>query len=114
MYGEYTPLSARDILTKDLEELRLTVREMRERGEEAGGDDGGGGAGGEAAGEDFLATGGSSGCWACTGWRMGPCSPSVQRAGLGWAGVPGLAAACVGTGMHTVEGVLLLLQCKRL
>jgi hypothetical protein len=30
VYGEYTPLSARDILSKDVEELRLTVREMKE------------------------------------------------------------------------------------
>ncbi|PSC75373.1 F-box-like WD repeat-containing TBL1X [Micractinium conductrix] len=30
VYGEYTPLSARDILVKDIEELKVTVRDMKE------------------------------------------------------------------------------------
>ena len=34
VYGEYTPLTARDILTKDIEELKETVREMKERQQE--------------------------------------------------------------------------------
>ncbi len=31
VYGEYTPLTARDILTKDLDALKLTVREFKEQ-----------------------------------------------------------------------------------
>jgi outer membrane translocation and assembly module TamA len=30
VYGEYTPLTAREILVKDIDELRLAVREMKE------------------------------------------------------------------------------------
>ncbi|PRW45142.1 F-box-like WD repeat-containing TBL1XR1 [Chlorella sorokiniana] len=30
VYGEYTPLQARDILVKDIDELKVTVREMKE------------------------------------------------------------------------------------
>lgn len=30
VYGEYTPLTARDILVKDIDELRVTVRDMKE------------------------------------------------------------------------------------
>ncbi len=32
MYGQYTMLSARDLLTKDLDELRGTIKEMQVRG----------------------------------------------------------------------------------
>jgi hypothetical protein len=41
--GEYTPLTARDILVKDIDDLRLTVREMKEAA--------------EAEAQDFLAAG---------------------------------------------------------
>lgn len=85
VYGEYTPLSARDILTKDLEELRLTVREMKERGGAGAGEEEGAEEEQEEQ-EDFLAGG---------GWRWG--RQRVVRAvwrvqGLGqWVGC---AAAC--------------------
>lgn len=43
VYGEYTPLTARDILVKDIEELKVTVREMKEAA--------------QAEQQDFLAAG---------------------------------------------------------
>ena len=44
VYGEYTPLTARDILCRDIDELRLAVREMKEAA--------------AAHQNDFLASGG--------------------------------------------------------
>jgi hypothetical protein len=62
VYGEYTPLSARDILSKDVEELRLTVREMKEAA--------------AAEQQDFLA---AAGGWVCQQGCFGAAGGGVLR-----------------------------------
>lgn len=104
VYGEYTPLSARDILTKDLEELRLTVREMKERGGAGAGEEEGPEEEQEEE-EDFLAGGewhgvgdiGVGGTCGCVGGclvvvvvcgRLGPASNVRPRGPAGRGALP--------------------------
>jgi transducin (beta)-like 1 len=101
--GEYAPLEPRDILTKDVDELRRMVIEQRAAGGGGGGGKGGGGGGGGGAGGGGGKGGGGGGA---AGGAAGGAGGGLAADGKpgGGDGGAGAGAAGGGAGATTTSG----------